>query len=80
MLRSPLFLLFSGASHLHCERKFWQMLAMLEEFYHEDHGEQHMRIVFLHPLEPDASKKAVLSDIRFAQKVCSSGTFECFIA
>ena len=46
------------------------MMAMLEEFFHEDHGEQHKRIVFLHPSEPDISKKAVLDDIRFAQKVC----------
>lgn len=47
------------------------MLTFLEEFYHGDHGEQHQRIVFLHPAEPDTAKKAVLEDIRFAQKVRS---------
>lgn len=79
MQQFPLFLHFSGAINLRT-RLFLQMLSMLEEFYHEDHGEQHMRIVFLHPSEPDASKKAVLSDIRFAQKVCCGRMSCCSVA
>jgi hypothetical protein len=53
-----------------------QMLAFLEEFYHEDRDRPRSgRLVFLHPAEPDASKKSILDDVRFTQKVSSLALF-----
>jgi hypothetical protein len=43
--------------------------SFLSQWYHPDHGDQKMRVVVLHPAEPDQSTKAALDDPKFDQRV-----------
>ncbi len=43
--------------------------AFLAEFFHPDHGDQKMKVVFLRPYEPEASLVALLSDQVYADRV-----------
>lgn len=43
--------------------------AFLAEFFHPDHGDQKMKVVFLRPYEPEASLVALLTDQVYAERV-----------
>lgn len=44
-------------------------MAFLSEFFHPDHGDQKMKVVFLRPYEPDPSLVGLLTDQVFADRV-----------
>lgn len=45
------------------------MQSFLEEFYHDDHGEQNTRVAFLHHLEPNEDMANILRDPRNEERV-----------